>query len=189
MTKLIVFNKPYHVLSQFSPEGDKTTLAKYIDEPEVYPAGRLDYDSEGLLLLTDDGVLQHRISHPQGKMVKTYLVQVEGIVKKNAIQRLLKGVKIQDYMASALAIRPLAGKPGYLWKRVPPIRQRKKSPTCWLEVDLNQGKNRQVKRMLAAVGHPVLRLVRIQVGSWTLNDIKPGEYKILDAKKIKKNSL
>jgi len=181
MAKLLLFNKPFQVLSQFSSEGDKTTLAEYIHLPGVYPAGRLDYDSEGLLILTDDGALQHRISHPQRKMVKTYLVQVEGLVKKTALDRLRQGVKVQDYVASAVAVRPLAGKPGFLWKRVPPIRQRKNSPTSWLEIYLDQGKNRQVRRMLAAVGHPVLRLVRTCIGPWTLDDLHRGEYKTCDS--------
>ena len=187
MAKLLLFNKPYQVLTQFSPSGDKTTLADHIELPDVYPAGRLDYDSEGLLILTDDGALQHRISHPKQKMVKTYLVQVEGVVKKSALDRLQKGVMVQKNLCQAHALRMLAGKPGFLWKRQPPIRQRKNIPTSWLEMDLKEGKNRQVRRMLAAVGHPVLRLVRTQIGPWEVKHIKPGTYQALDFDDLDKN--
>lgn len=162
-------------MSQFSAVTGKKTLSDYIKIPGVYPAGRLDYNSEGLLVLTNNGKWQNQISCSE-KCVKTYLVQVEGIIHSNACHALMKGVSIQNYIAKALDVRVLAKKPGFVWKRDPPIRIRKNQPTSWLEIDLNQGKNRQVRRMLAAVGNPVLRLIRTTVCSWSVYDIAVGNY-------------
>lgn len=186
MTELILFNKPYRVLCQFSdakePDNEKNsvekkrTLANFIDIPDVYPAGRLDYDSEGLMILTADGKAQHAISHPQEKMIKTYVVQVEGIARREHLVKLLNGVKVQNYIARAVTVEMLAGKPGYLWKRSPPIRHRKNSPTSWLKIQLDSGKNRQVRRMCAAAGLPVLRLIRTEIGPWSIKQLQPGDF-------------
>lgn len=176
MPKLILFNKPYRVLCQFSGGGPgRLTLASHIDIPGVYPAGRLDYDSEGLLLLTDWGALQHVISEPRHTMPKTYYVQVEGAPDRRALDRLRRGVRLQDGMtlpAEARLIEP----PG-IWPRTPPIRYRKTIPTAWLALTIAEGKNRQIRRMTAAVGHPTLRLIRIRVGPWELGALLPGEWR------------
>lgn len=175
---LILFNKPYGVLSQFSRDGTHRTLQEFIDIPGVYPAGRLDADSEGLLLLTDDGVLQHRISDPRHKLQKTYWVQIEGTITETALQRLRAGVELNDGWtrpAEAMAIEPPR-----LWRREPPVRFRKTVPDAWLSLCIREGRNRQVRRMTAAVGLPTLRLVRWQVGPWTLEDLLPGQYRRLD---------
>ena len=175
---LILFNKPYGVLSQFSADGKHRTLQEFIDIPGVYPAGRLDADSEGLLLLTDDGVLQHRISDPRHKLQKTYWVQIEGTITEAALQRLRAGVELNDGRtrpAEAMAIEPPP-----LWSREPPVRFRKTVPDAWLSLCLREGRNRQVRRMTAAVGLPTLRLVRWQIGPWTLDDLLPGQYRRLD---------
>jgi len=176
---LLLLNKPFRVLSQFSPHEGKTTLADFIDLPDVYPAGRLDFDSEGLLLLTDDGRLQARITHPANKLPKTYLVQVEGEPGSGAIARLAQGVVIAGRRTRPAAAR-LVGQPEWLWSREPPIRYRKTVPTAWLELVLSEGQNRQVRRMTAAVGHPALRLVRTRVGPWTLADLQPGQWRRAD---------
>lgn len=178
MPKLILFNKPYQVISQFSEAGDKQTLAKYIDIPGVYPAGRLDYDSEGLLLLTDDGQLQHRIAHPKHKSPKTYWVQVEGIPSLANLERLRKGIELKDGLTLPAKIKVI-DEPE-LWERTPPIRQRANIPTTWLEITIKEGRNRQVRRMTAAIDHPTLRLVRTQIGQWSLKNIVPGEYQELE---------
>lgn len=175
---ILLFNKPYGVICQFSGEG-RETLAHYISVKGVYPAGRLDTDSEGLLVLTDDGKLQNRISHPHHKLPKTYLAQVEGIPDAEALERLAKGVKLNDHStlpAKACAV-PV---PIWLWERMPPIRFRKSIPTSWIELTLKEGRNRQVRRMTAAVGHPTLRLIRWAVGDWTLEGLKPGQYRQVD---------
>lgn len=169
---LILFNKPFHVMCQFTDEVGRATLKDFIDDAGVYAAGRLDYDSEGLLLLTGDGKLQHQITSAAVK--KHYLVQVEGLAKKSQLDALRVGVKVQDYLAKAVSVELLAKKPGFVWKRIPPIRERKNKPTSWVMVVLNQGKNRQVRRMMAKVGLPVLRLIRTQVGEWHLGDLQPG---------------
>jgi 23S rRNA pseudouridine2457 synthase len=166
---LIRFNKPYGVLSQFTPEGRWQGLKDHIDLPGVYVAGRLDADSEGLLLLTDDGQLQARIADPRFKMEKTYLVQVEGVVDDKALTALARGVTLP---ACAQAVEP----PADLWPRNPPIRVRKNIPTSWLELTIREGRNRQVRRMTAAVGLPTLRLIRIAVGPYHLRDLPTGTW-------------
>lgn len=171
---LILFNKPFQVLSQFTDSGDKTTLANFIGVPGVYPAGRLDYDSEGLLLLTDDGRLQARISEPRTKLPKVYRAQVEGIATESQIARLFDGMAIQGRQAYAVAARTI-DEPANLWPRNPPIRQRKAIPTSWIEITIDEGRNRQVRRMTAAVGLPTLRLIRVSIGPWLLDELQPGE--------------
>jgi 23S rRNA pseudouridine2457 synthase len=177
MSQLILFNKPFRVMSQFSANGDKTTLADFIDIPKVYPAGRLDYDSEGLLLLTDDGDLQHRISHPQHKLAKTYWVQVEGEPNSAAQQVLRKEVTLNDGPTLPAQVR-LLPEPE-LWPRQPPIRIRQSVPTHWLEIIISEGRNRQVRRMTAAVGLPTLRLIRVAIGAWHLENLQPGQWRRL----------
>jgi 23S rRNA pseudouridine2457 synthase len=173
---LILFNKPWGVLSQFTDEGSgHPTLADYIDVPGVYPAGRLDRDSEGLLLLTDDGRLQARIADPKHKMPKTYWAQVEGEPDDAALAALRTGVRLKDGVTRpALAERI---DPPAIWPRDPPVRFRKSVPDCWIALTISEGRNRQVRRMTAAVGHPTLRLVRWRVGDWTLNDVAPGTWR------------
>ncbi|EAT09972.1 rRNA large subunit pseudouridine synthase E [Sphingobium sp. 10 DY56-G10] len=178
MARLILFNKPYDVLSQFTDSSigaDRRTLSDFIDVPRVYPAGRLDRDSEGLLLLTDDGRLQARISNPRFKTPKTYLVQVEGDVTSDALACLRAGVSLKDgptLPAEAERIDPPA-----LWPRDPPVRFRKTVPDCWISLTIREGRNRQVRRMTAAVGHPTLRLVRWRIGDWTLDGVAPGTWR------------
>lgn len=173
---LILFNKPWGVLSQFTDEGSgHPTLADYIDVPGVYPAGRLDRDSEGLLLLTDDGRLQARIADPKHKVAKTYWAQVEGEPDDAALAALRTGVRLKDGMTRpALAERI---DPPAIWPRDPPVRFRKSVPDCWIALTITEGRNRQVRRMTAAVGHPTLRLVRWRVGEWTLDEVVPGTWR------------
>jgi 23S rRNA pseudouridine2457 synthase len=178
MSQLILFNKPFQVMSQFSPLDDKATLAQYIDIPDVYPAGRLDYDSEGLLLLTGDGNLQHRISHPKHKLAKTYWVQVEGSPDSAARKALRTGVQLNDGPTLPARVR-LLDEPA-LWDREPPIRVRQTIPTHWLEIVISEGRNRQVRRMTAAVGLPTLRLVRMAIGPWQLHDLSPGAWRTVE---------
>jgi 23S rRNA pseudouridine2457 synthase len=174
---LILFNKPYGVLSQFTDEGSgKPTLKKYIDLPGVYPAGRLDFDSEGLLILTDDGREQARIADPKSKTPKTYLAQVEGIPSEEALGALRKGVDLKDGRTRPARAR-IIEQPDALWPRDPPIRYRKSVPDTWIELTITEGRNRQVRRMTAAVGHPTLRLIRVQIGDWTLENLAPGEWR------------
>jgi 23S rRNA pseudouridine2457 synthase len=173
---LLLFNKPFNVLCQFTDEGQRRTLSEFISVPGIYPAGRLDYDSEGLLLLTDDGRLQQRIANPRHKLPKTYWVQVEGSIDENALQKLRDGVQLNDGLtlpAQARALQPPA-----LWARDPPIRVRKSIPDSWLELVIQEGRNRQVRRMTAAVGFPTLRLVRVRIGEWGLDGLQPGESRI-----------
>ena len=177
MSQLLLFNNPFNVLTQFTDGANRPTLANYISEKNVYAAGRLDKDSEGLVLLTDNGKLQHRISDPKHKMPKTYWVQVEGNIDSKALGQLSKGVMLKDGMTSPAKARPI-NEPD-IWQRTPPIRERKNIPTSWLELIITEGRNRQVRRMTAAVGFPTLRLIRYQIGEWTLNKLKPGEYQIL----------
>ncbi|KAA1174964.1 pseudouridine synthase [Marinobacter salinexigens] len=181
MADLFLFNKPFQVLSQFTDERTdssqpaRATLADWINKPGIYPAGRLDYDSEGLLLLTSDGVLQHRIANPAQKMQKTYWVQVEGEITEDALKRLRKGVELKDGLTRpAQATR--IGEPD-LWPRNPPVRYRESVPTSWVELTISEGRNRQVRRMTAAVGFPTLRLIRYRIGNWTLDDLAPGQYR------------
>ena len=172
---IIIFNKPYDVLTQFSDPDGRKTLADYIPVKKVYPAGRLDRDCEGLLILTDDGKLQARISHPRHKMEKTYWVQVEGIPDEVAMERLASGVKIKGGTTNPASVKLIAPPP--IWDRTPPIRERKNIPDSWLELRIREGKNRQVRRMTAAVGYPTLRLIRSAIGPWSLEDLQPGEWR------------
>lgn len=178
MTQLILFNKPFEVLSQFTDEragAPRRTLAEFIDLPGVYPAGRLDYDSEGLLVLTDDGRLQVRIADPRFRLPKTYLVQVEGEPDEPALDRLRRGVTLKDGVTRpAHAERITAPE---LWPRDPPIRYRKSVPDSWIRLSISEGRNRQVRRMTAAVGFPTLRLVRWSIGEWSLHGLASGEWR------------
>ena len=171
--RLLRFHKPYGVLSQFTPEGKWQGLKDWIDVPGVYVAGRLDADSEGLLLLTNDGPLQARIADPRHKMAKTYWVQVEGVPSDAALQQLRDGVVLKDGITLPAQVRMLDPQPT-LWPRDPPIRVRQAIPDCWIELIIREGKNRQVRRMTAAVGHPTLRLVRMAIGPYTLDELAPG---------------
>nr|WP_309501790.1 pseudouridine synthase [uncultured Roseovarius sp.] len=179
MTRLILFNKPHGVLSQFTDKGTqgspRATLSDYIDLPGVYPAGRLDRDSEGLLILTDDGKLQARIADPRFKQPKTYLVQVEGLPDEAALDALASGVTLKDGPTRPAGVRRIA--PPDLWPRDPPVRYRKSVPDSWLEITITEGRNRQVRRMTAHVGHPTLRLVRWRIGDWALDGIAQGAWR------------
>lgn len=178
MSRLILFNKPYGVLCQFtdgSTGSARPTLSGFIDVPGVYPAGRLDLDSEGLLLLTDDGRLQARIADPKFKMPKTYLVQVEGDPGAEQLDPLRRGVRLKDGMTLPAEVERI--EPPALWPRDPPVRFRKTVPDCWLRLTIREGRNRQVRRMTAAVGLPTLRLVRWRIGDWTLDGVAPGAWR------------
>jgi 23S rRNA pseudouridine2457 synthase len=179
VARLILFNKPYNVLSQFTDADGRATLKDYIDLKGFYPAGRLDRDSEGLLLLTDDGALQTRISHPRYKTAKTYCAQVEGEITPQALQALRRGVGLRDGKTRPAQVRKI-DEPENLWPRRPPIRVRKTIPDCWIELVLREGRNRQVRRMTAAVGFPTLRLIRVRIGDWTLAGLQPGEWRIVE---------
>ena len=179
MSRLILFNKPYGVVCQFSatrPGSPQTTLKHFIPVADVYPAGRLDHDSEGLLILTDDGALQQRISDPRHKWPKTYWVQVEGIPDQAALDQLARGVDLGDCITRT-ATAKLIAEPKGLWPRDPPIRWRKNIPTQWLELTLREGKNRQVRRMTAKLGYPTLRLIRYAIGVYTLENLAPGAWR------------
>lgn len=181
MSRLILFNKPYGVLSQFTDrgsEGARATLSDHIDMPGVYPAGRLDRDSEGLLLLTDDGRLQARIADPKFKMPKNYLVQVEGSIDENALQRLRSGVVLKDGMTLPASAEHIDDP--QLWPRDPPVRFRKSVPDCWIGLTIREGRNRQVRRMTAAVGFPTLRLVRWSIGDWSVAGLAPGAWRAIE---------
>jgi 23S rRNA pseudouridine2457 synthase len=180
VSRLILFNKPYGVLSQFTPEAGHRCLADFIPVPGIYAAGRLDADSEGLLVLTDDGRLQKRIADPQHKLPKTYWAQVEGEPTEEALQRLQQGVDLGDFVTRPCGASRV-DEPVGLWLRDPPIRQRKHIPTAWLKIALREGKNRQVRRMTAKVGFPTLRLVRASVGPFSLAGLQPGEWREADA--------
>lgn len=175
MPRVILLNKPFRVLCQFTDDRGRRTLADFVPVPDVYAAGRLDYDSEGLLVLADDGKLQRRIAHPKAKLPKTYWAQVEGEPTPEAVERLRRGVKLKDGPTRPARARLLADPP--VWRRDPPIRYRKNVPTQWIELTLTEGRNRQVRRMTAAVGHPTLRLIRVAVGPWRLDGLKPGEWR------------
>jgi len=175
---LILFNKPFGVMSQFSAHPTRATLARYIDMPGVYPAGRLDADSEGLMLLTDDGELQHQISHPEHGKLKTYLVQVEGLPESGQLEQLRQPMNLGDFItrgSHTVRIEP----PAWLWPRHPPVRERQQQPTAWLAITLSEGKNRQVRRMTTAAGLPTLRLVRSAIGPFSLSThpLLPGEWR------------
>ena len=180
MSRLILFNKPFGLLSQFTDKGTegsaRPTLSNFIDVPGVYAAGRLDRDSEGLLVLTDDGKLQHRIAHPDSKTSKTYWVQVEGVPDDAALRQLRQGVKLKDGM-TAPAQAALMPEPENLWPRDPPVRFRKSVPDSWMSLTISEGRNRQVRRMTAAVGYPTLRLIRYRVGDWTIEGLENGTWR------------
>jgi 23S rRNA pseudouridine2457 synthase len=180
---LILLNKPYGVLCQFTDRSDspRRTLAEFVPQPDVYPAGRLDFDSEGLVVLTDDGVLAHRLTDPRHKLAKTYLVQVEGTPDEHALERLRRGVPLNDGPTLPAEAKLLAAPPAWLWPRDPPIRFRKNVPDAWLELTIREGRNRQVRRMTAAVGLPTLRLIRVRVGAYELGDLAPGETRVVTA--------
>ncbi len=176
---LILLNKPYRVLSQFRDKDGRSTLAEFVAHKDVYPAGRLDFDSEGLILLTDDGRLQARISQPQSKIIKTYWVQVEGTPSDSQLAELRSGIKLRDGAVAARAARQI-NEPVGLWERVPPIRHRVSVPVSWIEISIAEGRNRQVRRMTAAVGLPTLRLIRQSVGPWSLDGLRPGQSRLVD---------
>lgn len=178
MPSLYLLNKPFNVLPTFTDDQDRDTLAQFIDVPKIYAAGRLDYDSEGLLVLTSDGELQHRLAHPKFKLPKTYWVQVEGSITEGALEQLRSGVNLKDGRT-----RPAKAKLIEIdepWPRTPPIRERKNIPTNWLELTISEGRNRQVRRMTAAVGFPTLRLIRYAVGEWAIDGLAPGEWRKVD---------
>jgi len=174
---IVLFNKPFRVLSQFTGEGDKAVLADYIEIPGVYCAGRLDYDSEGLLVLTNDGRLQQRLSNPEFGKEKGYWVQVEGIPDEPSLEELRRGIPLRDGMTRPASVQRIESPD--IWPRDPPIRVRKAIPTCWLDLTVTEGRNRQVRRMTAHIGHPTLRLIRYRVGEWTLEGIPPGTCRII----------
>ncbi|EJF11423.1 pseudouridine synthase [Pontibacter sp. BAB1700] len=183
--KYIILNKPYEVLTQFTDEGGRATLKDFVAIPDIYPVGRLDYDSEGLVLLTDDKTLQHRLSDPKFKIEKTYWVQVDGVPTEEALEELRRGVMIKS-TKTAPAIASLLEEEPQVWERSKPIRFRKDIPTSWVEIKISQGMNRQVRRMTAAVGFPTLRLIRPAIGPLSLGDLQPGEYRELTEDEVAK---
>jgi 23S rRNA pseudouridine2457 synthase len=176
MPRVIIFNKPFRVISQFRESGDKVTLSRYFNDPALRVAGRLDYDSEGLLLLSDSGDLVQKITHPRHKLEKTYLAQVEGEPNSNTLEQLRDGVVLKDGRTRP-AKAELVDEPDSVWPRDPPIRYRASIPSCWLKLTITEGRNRQVRRMTAAVGLPTLRLIRVRIGNWDLTGLEPGEWK------------
>ena len=184
MARVVLFNKPYGVICQFSPSAGKKTLKDFVPIPDIYPAGRLDTDSEGLLILTDDGALQNTISHPARKWSKSYWAQVENVPDEAALAKLRKGVDLGDFVTAPAIVNPIAEPPG-LWARTPPIRVRQSIPTSWLDIEIAEGKNRQIRRMTAAAGFPTLRLIRHRVGHWTLAGLDSGQYRLLAASEMR----
>ena len=178
MSRIILLNKPFGVLSQFSGDPPENTLSHFISHKGFYAAGRLDKDSEGLLVLTDDGKLQQKIANPRYKKTKTYLVQLEGIIDEDALEKLRNGVELKDGLTRPARAEAIA-EPD-IWPRVPPIRERRNIPTSWLRLGIKEGRNRQVRRMTAHVGYPTLRLIRESVGQWQLGDLQPGQWRLLD---------
>ncbi len=176
MTRVLLFNKPYGVLSQFTDGEGRSTLADYVDVPGVYAAGRLDRDSEGLLVLTDNGRLQARIASPRARTDKTYLSQIEGVPDEAALARLREGITLKDGPTRPAQVSQVS-EPEWLWAREPPVRYRKSVPDSWLQLVISEGRNRQVRRMTAAVGYPTLRLIRVAVGDWRLDGIAPGTWR------------
>jgi 23S rRNA pseudouridine2457 synthase len=176
MPRVILFNKPFRVMSQFRESGDKITLSRFFDDPSLRVAGRLDYDSEGLMVLTDSGRLVQKITNPRFKLEKTYLAQVEGVPQQDALQKLRGGIMLKDGPALPASAR-LIDEPEFLWPRDPPIRHRANIPASWLELSISEGRNRQVRRMTAAAGFPTLRLIRIRVGEWSIEKLAPGDWR------------
>ena len=176
MPRIVLFNKPFRVMSQFRESGDKVTLSRYFNDPALRVAGRLDYDSEGLMILSDSGRLVQKIINPRFKLDKTYLAQVEGEPTEEALQQLRNGLVLNDGKTRPAKAR-LVDEPAGLWPRVPPIRYRATVPTRWIELTISEGRNRQVRRMTAAVGFPTLRLIRVRVGEWKLDDLAPGKWR------------
>ncbi|WJG11074.1 rRNA large subunit pseudouridine synthase E [Aliiglaciecola sp. LCG003] len=177
-TTTLLFNKPFNVLTQFTDQEGRKTLKDYIDIPQVYAAGRLDRDSEGLLVLTNDGKLQHKIADPRNKTSKTYWVQVDGQITQLQIEQLQNGVVLKD--GKTLPAKASIIEPPQVWPRTPPVRFRAEIPTSWISLTITEGRNRQVRRMTAAVGFPTLRLIRYRIGSWTLDGLDSGEYRVVD---------
>jgi 23S rRNA pseudouridine2457 synthase len=184
MPRVVLFNKPYGVICQFSPSAGKQTLKNFVPITGIYPAGRLDNDSEGLLVLTDDGALQNAISHPAKKWPKSYWVQVENVPDEAALTRLRSGVDLGDFVTAPATVNTIVEPPG-LWARTPPIRVRQSIPTSWLEIGITEGKNRQVRRMTAAAGFPTLRLIRYRIGHWALAGLDSGDYRLLPAEEVR----
>jgi len=178
MPTIYLLNKPFQVLSQFTDTEQRSTLADFITTPNIYPAGRLDYDSEGLIILTGNGIMQARIAEPKNKLSKTYWVQVEGIITPAAIQQLQAGVTLKDGVTRPAKARRI-NEPD-IWQRTPPIRQRANDKTSWIELSISEGRNRQVRRMTAETGFPTLRLIRSGIGPWSISGIAPGEHKIIE---------
>lgn len=186
MSQLVLFNKPFNTLCQFTGEPGDSTLSDFIPIKKVYPAGRLDKDSEGLILLTDDGQLQHQIANPKKKMAKTYWVQVEGSPTNDDLEPLRQGITIQKYTTKPAKVEIISAP--QIWPRNPPIRERKNVSDSWLELTIKEGKNRQVRRMTAAIGFPTLRLIRAKIGPWSLSDLAPGEYQVIEVEPPKNPS-
>ena len=184
MSRIFLFNKPYDVLTQFTDKDGRPTLADYIDIPAIYPAGRLDKDSEGLLLLTDDGKIQQAVSDPAFKLAKTYHVQVEGIPEEEALEDLRAGLELKDGMTKPAQATRIEGEPPGLWPRTPPVRYRPSIPDCWLELIIKEGRNRQIRRMTAAIGHPTLRLIRDAIGDFRLDGLQSGELRQLSDEQV-----